>query len=218
MGRTDLGNDEGADDRRDEAKLGLREPERGIGAGDHDVADRAQSHAAAQRRALDAGDDRNRAGVDGLEHGLHGRCVALVLLDAHPDRRLHPCHVGPGAEDPALAGQDNAPHGPGWLIGEPAERRSQLLDELGVERVAHLRPRERDPNESGVAGDLEAVRHRPERRWNGSATARTWASSGSSSHTTSVPSGTSTVAVVPSSPTNPSMSRGLPSSASVSTR
>src|SRR5688500_153717 len=218
MRLADLGKDEGADDGRDDAEPRLREPEGRVPFRDDDVRHRAQPHRPTQGRAVDADDDGHRAGVDRAEHGLHGRRVAFVVGDGQAHRGPHPVDVGAGAEDGPFAGQDDPAQGFGWLARELVEGGAQLSDELRVERVAHLRPIEDDPREGAVPRDAQSA-HRPRpRRWKGSATARTWASSGSSSQTTSVSSGTSTVAEAPMFPTRPSIRRGCPSGPSLSTR
>ena len=128
------------------------------------------------------------------EHRLHRRRVALVLVDREPDRCPHPLDIRASAEDGAVAGEHHAAQQRPAARGQRLEGRAQLADHLRVERVAHLGSRERDSRERPVPRDAQRA-HRPRpARWNGSATARTWARSGSSSHTTSVSSGTSTVA------------------------
>ena len=51
------------------------------GSRDHDVAARHEPDAAAQGVALDEGDDRGGAAVDGLEHAPHGIRIGDVRLD-----------------------------------------------------------------------------------------------------------------------------------------
>ena len=55
MALADLGDDERRDHRRQDAEARLGEPESRPGLGDDEVGDRAQSHAAAERRARGRG-------------------------------------------------------------------------------------------------------------------------------------------------------------------
>ena len=214
----DLRHHERADDRRDDAELRLGEAECRVGRRDDDVGNRAQAHAAPERRALDPRDHRRRTAVDGREHRVERGRVPFVLLDAEADRGSHPVDVGTGTEDRTGPGQHDAAQDVGTLRRELFERCPQLADELRVEGVADVGTVEGDPGERPFPLEAQAA-HRPRpRRWNGSATARTCARSGSSSQTTSVPSGTSTVADVPGSPTSPSIRRRSPLPESVSTR
>ena len=59
----DLREHERRDDRRQNAELHFGEAEDGLLFGDHDVADGRETGAAAERRAVDAADERERAGV-----------------------------------------------------------------------------------------------------------------------------------------------------------
>ena len=99
-------------------------PKVGLGAGDDDVGDGAQAHPAAERRAVDAGDDRHRAGVDGGEHRLHRGRVALVVLDAtaRSAARIHSTSA-PAQKTGPVAGQDDAAQRVRRLAGEAVERR-----------------------------------------------------------------------------------------------
>ena len=77
----DLGDDERADDRRQDPEARLGEPEARPALGDDQVGDRAQAGPATERRAVDPGDDRRRAGVDELERVGHHHRVLLVAFD-----------------------------------------------------------------------------------------------------------------------------------------
>ncbi len=135
----DLGQHEGRDDCRDDPQLDLREPEDGVVAADCDVAARSQPAAAAEAVALDAGDDGCRTGVDGDEHAVEAEGVLDVLLVGEVDRRALPLHVRSCAERLAVAAEEDRPRVP-----DVAERLCQLGDELGVERIATLGPRQCD--------------------------------------------------------------------------
>src|SRR5215212_393577 len=95
------------DDRREDAEPGLRESELRARLRDHEVAYRAQAHAAPERGALDPGDDGDRARIDRLEHLRHGHRVLLIALDVQRHRRTHPADVRAGTEGLALARQDD---------------------------------------------------------------------------------------------------------------
>ena len=106
MGLADLRDHERRDDRRQDPQTRLGEPEPRAALGHDEVADRAQPHPAAERGALDAHDERHRAGVDRLEHVGHRHRVLLVALDVERHRRAHPGDVGAGTERRPVAGQD----------------------------------------------------------------------------------------------------------------
>ena len=92
---------------------------------------------------VDPGDDRHRAGVDGLEHVGHRHRVLLVALGVEGHRRAHPGEVGAGTERRSVAGQDDRPELGRALAGEHREGRPQLGDERRIERVVDLRPGQR---------------------------------------------------------------------------
>ena len=86
----------------------------------------ATAHPAAEGRALDAGDDRHGAGIDGLEHVGHRHRVLLVALDAERHRGTHPAEVRAGAERRSVAGEHDRTQA-GWrLTRQRRERRPQL--------------------------------------------------------------------------------------------
>ena len=109
------------------------------GSCDHDVAARDEPDAAAERVALDDGDDRRGAGVDRLEHAPHGSRIGDVRVDVEIDRGAHPFDVGAGAEARPVAGEHH-----GAARAHVDERLGELGDQGGIERVARLGPRERD--------------------------------------------------------------------------
>ena len=143
-------------------------------SGDHQVADGAQAHPAAERRTLDPDDDGDGARVERLEHVGHRHRVLLVALDVERHRRAHPGDVGTGAEGRAVAGQDDEAKLVRGLPGERRERLAQLGDERRVERVVDLGPGERDPGDAvrgtgplHAKGGHHGIVCRP--RWRGAA-------------------------------------------------
>ena len=162
----DLRDHERRDHRGDDPEAGLREAERRSRLGHHDVRDRAQAHPAAQRAALDARDDGDRAVVDGPEHVRGRQRVPLVgrLVERH--RGAHPGDVRPGAEQRALAGQDHGPELLGGLVPQGIERRAQVRDGRRVEGVADLGPSEGHPGDDAVrAVAIDAERGGVHRRY-----------------------------------------------------
>ena len=95
------------DDRGDDPELDLGEAERRVLGRERDVDGRGEAAAAAEAVALDASDDRGRAGVDRLEHPVEAQRVLDVLLVGEVDRRALPVDVGAGAEALAFAGEDD---------------------------------------------------------------------------------------------------------------
>ena len=112
----------------------------------------------AERVALHARDNRRGAVVDRLEHLPHRVRVGDVLVDGEADRGAHPVDVGAGAERRTLAREDDRPR-----LADVDERLPELADQLGVERVAPFRPRERDPQHRSLALDPNG-RHRAKLR------------------------------------------------------
>ena len=100
--------------------------------------------------------DRDRARVDRLEHLGHRHRVLLVALDVERHRRAHPVDVGAGAERRTVAGEDDGPQLGRRLAGEAGERRPELGDQRGVERVVDLGAGERDAGDgAGRSGPLD---------------------------------------------------------------
>ena len=120
------------------------------GLGDRDVGGRDEACAAAERVTLHACDDRRGAPVDRLEHLPHRVRVGDVLVEREADRRTHPLDVGAGTEARALAGEHDGARAP-----DVDERLRELADQLRVERVAAIGPRQRDPQHGAVALDAE---------------------------------------------------------------
>jgi hypothetical protein len=87
--------------------------------------------------AVDPGDDRLRAAVDGLPHVVRRGGVGDVLVLAQLTAAPHPVEVGAGAEHAASAGQDDHPR---LVHRQRLEELGQLDDQLRAERVSHLRP------------------------------------------------------------------------------
>ena len=79
-GDADLGDDERADHRRQDAEAHFGEAEHGVVGGDDDVADRGQAGPAAERRALDPSDQRHRQRVERAEQRRGGVGVAEVVV------------------------------------------------------------------------------------------------------------------------------------------
>ena len=97
MGLPDLGDDERSDHGRQDPQAGLREAEPRPRFGDHQVRHGAQAHPAAQRNAMNPGNQRCRARVDRLEHLGHGHRVLLVRFGVEGHGRSHPGDVRPSA-------------------------------------------------------------------------------------------------------------------------
>ena len=114
----DLGDHERADHRGQDAEARLRETETRTRLGDYEVTHRAEAHAAAERRAVDAGDDRHRAPINCVEHLRHDHRILLVLLLGQTQAGAHPGHVRAGAEGRPGASQDDGAQLIGWLIGQ----------------------------------------------------------------------------------------------------
>ncbi len=110
--------------------------------GDDDVADGGQADAAAERRAVDPPDDGNRQRVEPLEHQGEILRVREVLDLAVGDRLGHPGDVGAGAECLARAGEHHHPHV--GILGRAGCAGRDRVDDLLVERIAHLGPVQHD--------------------------------------------------------------------------
>ena len=123
---------------------------------DDDVRAGHEPGAAAEGVTLDARDDGRRAAVDRLQHAAQRVRVGDVGVVVERDRGAHPVDVGAGAEARTIAGKEDRSR-----LADVDERFRQLGDQLCVERVARLRPRQRDAQEVVVAFDLERA-HRAE--------------------------------------------------------
>ena len=134
-------------------ELHLAERELRVRRRDRDVAAGDEPAAAAERMPLHARDDRRRAAVDRVEHRAQPQRVGDVLLVRQLDRRAHPLDVGAGRERRAVAREHDRAR-----IADVGERLGQLGDQRGVERVAPLRPRHRDPQHGAVALDPQRAR------------------------------------------------------------
>ena len=154
--RADLGERERRDHGRDDPELHLREREDGLLVRDDDVRAGHQPGAAAERVTLHARDDGRGTAVDRLEHAAQRVRVRDVGVVVEGDRGAHPVDVGTGAEARAFAGQHDRAR-----LADVDERFRELGDQLRVERVARLRPRQRDEQEVVVTFDLERA-HRAE--------------------------------------------------------
>jgi hypothetical protein len=159
----DACDDERADDGGQDAEPGLGEAESDVGGGQHDVGHRAEAHATPQRGALDARDDGHRAVIDGAQHVRHAPCVRLVVLQRQGQRGTHPLDVGPGAERGSLPRQHDGAQRLRRLGGQVLERLPQLIDEGGVERVAHLRACQGDARHDAVTLQAQHAAHRGSR-------------------------------------------------------
>ena len=125
------------------AKTASARRDRDVGRGD-------EAGAAAERVPLDAGHHRCGAAVDRLEHRPQRVRVGDVLLVGELGGGAHPVDVGAGGEARPVAGEHNRAG-----AADVDERLGQLRDHRGVERVAPVRPRERDPQDRAVALDAQ---------------------------------------------------------------
>ena len=139
----DLRDDERRDHRRQDAELHLGEPEHRVLGGDDDVADRGEAGAAAERGAVDAADQRHRQRVERLEHRApsparrgRSRRACSRPSSTSTSRSAPAQNTLPAPRSTATARRAGGRH----RLGP----RRQLRDQLLVERVAHLRPVQRD--------------------------------------------------------------------------
>ena len=155
MRRADLRKHERRDHCRNDPKFHLGEAEDGVLGGDRDVADGGQSGASAERRALNARDDRPRTVVDRAEHVAHSFRVDGVGLEAQIERLAHPVDVGAAAEDAPLTREDDGPH----VVGRSNAREGgvQFGDDVGVERVANGGTRQRDACDAVGEGEVDGL-------------------------------------------------------------
>src|SRR5581483_7862592 len=148
----DLRERERRDHRRGDPEADLGEAEDRVGRRHDGVGAGGEARAAAQRVAVDAGDHRCRAAVDGREHRVQAEGVLDVLVDAEIDRGALPVDVRARAEAGALSGQND-----GARVADVRERVVQPRDQRGVEGVTPLGPRERDAQDGAVALDFQHV-------------------------------------------------------------
>ncbi len=122
---------------------------------DRDVGRRDESRAAAERVALHARDHRRRTAVDRLEHPPQRVRIGDVLLVRETGGRAHPVDVRAGAEARPLAGENDRPR-----AADVDECLRELGDQLRVECVAPVRPRERDAQDRAVPLDGQCCHER----------------------------------------------------------
>jgi dihydrodipicolinate synthase/N-acetylneuraminate lyase len=148
--RTDPGEHEGRNHRRDDPQLDLREAEGRVRRRNSNIRARRESAAAAEAIALDSGNDGGGRGVDRLEHAEEPKRVLDVLLVGEVDRRALPLHVGARAEALALAGEHD-----GARVSDVGEGVGERSDQRGVEGVPSLRPRNRHAENLVITFDSE---------------------------------------------------------------
>ena len=148
--RADLREGEGRDHRGDDPELHLREGEDGSRLRNGDVGAGDEAGAASERMPLHPGDDGSGAAVDRLEHAAEGVRVGDVGLEVERDGGAHPLDVGAGAEARPVAGEQHRAR-----LADVDERLGQLCDQVGVEGVSRLGPRQRDPEQVVVALDAK---------------------------------------------------------------
>ena len=139
-------------------------PKRVAGLGDDEVGHGAQPHPAPEGRAVDPGDHRHRAGVDRLEHVGHRHRVLLVALDVEAIAARIQAMSAPAQNDGPSPARTTARSSVGVFAGEQRERRPQLRDQAGIERVVDLRPGQRHARHDAAGSrplDAQAAgRHR----------------------------------------------------------
>ena len=151
--RADLREGERRDHRRDDPELHLGEREQRVRSADRDVRDGDEAGATAERVTLDPRHDRCGTAVDRLEHAAHRVRVRHVLVEGEPDGRTHPVDVGAGAEARTLAGENDSAR-----TTDIDEHLRELGDQLCIERVPPIGPRQRDAKHGPVPLDAK-VRH-----------------------------------------------------------
>ena len=154
----DLPQRERRDDGGDDPELHLGEREHRSGLGDRDVGAGDEPDAAAERVALDDGDDGCRTRVDRLEHAPERVRVGDVRFEVEVGRGAHPLDVRAGAEARPVPGEDDGPGG-----ADVDEGLGELGDERGVERVARLRAGEGDAEDVLLSLDAERAHGRQPR-------------------------------------------------------
>ena len=122
---------------------------------------------AAQRCSVHPRHDGYRAAVDGEQHVVQPSGIRLVVLERQAPRRALPADVGASAEDRTVPGEDHGAQSRCQLVRQAPERLGERGNELGVERVAHLGTRQRDPRHRPswpAPLDPKAVRAHPRPR------------------------------------------------------
>ena len=148
--RADLRERERRDHRGDDPELHLGEGEDGSRLRNGDVGAGDEAGAAPERVSLHAGEDRSGAAVDRLEHAAECVRVGDVRVEVQLDGGAHPLDVGAGAEARPVACEQHRAR-----LADVDERLGQLCDQLGVEGVSRLGPRQRDPEQVVVAIDTK---------------------------------------------------------------
>ena len=148
----DLREDEGRDDRRDDAEANLGEAEGRIVRRDRDVRAGDEAAASAERISVHPRDDRRGTRVDRLAHAVETHRILDVLLVGEVDGRALPLDVRARAEALALAREHDRTR-----VTDIRKGLGQLPDQGCVERVSPLRPRERDPEHGAVPLDAQRV-------------------------------------------------------------
>ena len=146
-----------ADHRGHEADAHLGQAELGSLGGDHEVAGRHEAHAARERGAVHARDQRLRIRVHAVRAASRsGRLRVFDLALVICGRLLHAREVAAGAERLRRAPREPGPGMPGSPSSSSRaleQRRSRLV----VERVAQLRPVQPQPGGRAAPLDLDHV-------------------------------------------------------------
>jgi hypothetical protein len=132
-----LASANGRDHRPNDPELDLREPEDRLILGDDDVAHRGEAGAAAEGRAVNASDQRNRQAVQRAEHLGRIRRVADVFFFAVVDGFRHPRDVGACAEGAACPFR-RVSRADGRVLSDRSSPGRQLGDEIFVEGISYV--------------------------------------------------------------------------------
>ena len=91
-----------------------------------------------------------RAVIDRAKHVAHSLGVGDVCLERQIERGAHPIDIGAPAEDRAFTGEHDRAH----IVGRGDARKDfvKLLDYLGIESIADLRPCKRDAGDAVADG------------------------------------------------------------------
>src|SRR5690606_33475275 len=138
------------DDAGVQAPARFRDREHGVVGGDHDIAGRHDSRAAAEAAALDHGNHRHRKMVEpGHRLGRLARDLEIDGFVLLPDRQ-DPLQVGARLEVAAIAAQQ---YRAGAVdVGQAVERREDPVDHRAVVGVVHLGTVEGDGDDATVVG------------------------------------------------------------------